>query len=94
MYLVIQRHHENSTDSDQVLHVVLMFRWTGSSTVKTIVESTVWTEQQAVAAGEHWLTKLKLIKRIGRLSEPIKPSEGVVDNILVVLHAMVHSIWS
>lgn len=62
LYLVIKRHNENSTDGYQILHVVLMFRWTSCPTVQPIIQPAVWAEQQTIATSEDRLTELKLIK--------------------------------
>jgi len=94
LHLVIKRHHQYSADVDQILHIVLVLGRTSCSAVQPIVEPTVWAQQQTVATGEHRLTELKLIEGIRRLAEPIQSVDGVVDDILVILNAMIHSVWS
>jgi len=94
IYLIIKRHNKNSADINQVFHVVLVFRGTSCSTIQTIIQPTVRAEQQTVSTCKHRLTKLKFVKWIGHLSEPLQPSNGVINDILVVLNSMVHTIRS
>jgi len=62
--LIIKRHNKNSANVDEVLHVVLMLRRTGGTTVQSIIEPAVWAEQQTIPASECRLTELELIEGV------------------------------
>ena len=91
-HLIIEWHDKYPTDSEQVLHVVFMFRWTRCPAVDTIIKPPSGCQQQTVAHHKLGVTELKLVK--ARTVGPVVLHTflAVLHHISMLLHAMVHTI--
>ena len=91
-HLVIEWHDNHPSHFDQVLHEVLVFWGTGSTTVHTVIQAAVGAEQQAVAHHELGFTELKFVKGQACLLEVLKAISGILNDIRMELQAVVNAI--